>query len=66
MNTSPQKPLPSLLTTDMKTISLLGSTPATPIFPRGHSDLPFEKARKRGLYIKTKKIADLLDGVVIT
>ena len=43
-----------------------GATTTTSILPRGHSGLSLEKARERGLLIKTKKVADLLDGVVFT
>ena len=43
-----------------------GATTTTSILFRGHPGFSFEKACERGLLAKSKKIADLLDGMVFT
>lgn len=50
----------------MKILFFGGRITATPILSRTYSGLSLEKARKRGLLAKAQKVADLLNGVILT
>ena len=50
----------------MKILFFGGRLTATPILSRTYSGLCLEKARERGLLAKAQKVADLLNGVILT